>query len=465
MPNAQHRIELFARGALLAWVFFLPLQTRWILKQGVLAGGMWEYGTVSLYATDILLLISFLGFLFVLGKDFWRAPKHFSRLVLVSLLGIFLVSAASFIASVDVGLSANMIIRLVLGMLAWWLLLKSRLQLRTLATTIVASASLEAVFCVVQLLTQSVPASTLFGLAAHNAVTAGDSVVETAGGRFLRAYGTLPHPNMASGFFSLGALLCAGLYLRSENILDRLSLLVSFIVIQAGLFATFARMAMFSWIVLLLILAVAVLIREYTETKPWWKSFGFARHERYVGLKALKLVIASTLLFGMMLIAFAPLVNARVSEQGRLEHQSVAERVSQIQQAQTLLHNHLFLGVGIGAYTKALYDTSEKSGNVWEYQPVHLTLLLILVELGVLGWLIVVWAIFSVVAVTMQKHAEAWKQNQRHGIPWIAIMSMALLLIFLQSFTDHYFWSLQFGVMLTWLTIGLWSASTLSDEQ
>ena len=38
-------------------VFLLPWQTRWIIKAGMINGGYSEYGTISLYGTDILLII------------------------------------------------------------------------------------------------------------------------------------------------------------------------------------------------------------------------------------------------------------------------------------------------------------------------------------------------------------------------------------------------------------------------
>ena len=43
-------------------VFLLPIQTRWIIKPGELNGGYLEYGTVSLYITDIVLIALLLLF-------------------------------------------------------------------------------------------------------------------------------------------------------------------------------------------------------------------------------------------------------------------------------------------------------------------------------------------------------------------------------------------------------------------
>ena len=38
-------------------VFLLPWQTRWIIRAGEINGGYWEYGTISLYGTDVLLFL------------------------------------------------------------------------------------------------------------------------------------------------------------------------------------------------------------------------------------------------------------------------------------------------------------------------------------------------------------------------------------------------------------------------
>ena len=44
-------------------LFTLPLQTRWIIKEGVINNGPWEYGTISLYATSLLIILSLIFFI------------------------------------------------------------------------------------------------------------------------------------------------------------------------------------------------------------------------------------------------------------------------------------------------------------------------------------------------------------------------------------------------------------------
>src|SRR3990167_11494216 len=40
-----------------AVIFLLPWQTRLIIEQGLINGQPWEYGTISLYATDIVIML------------------------------------------------------------------------------------------------------------------------------------------------------------------------------------------------------------------------------------------------------------------------------------------------------------------------------------------------------------------------------------------------------------------------
>src|SRR3989344_3346330 len=78
---------------LLAFLFLLPWQTRYIWQYGELNSGYWEYGTFSIYATEILLWIILILF-FVqhyLKKEFFlnlknKPPRIFLMLLLLSLV-------------------------------------------------------------------------------------------------------------------------------------------------------------------------------------------------------------------------------------------------------------------------------------------------------------------------------------------------------------------------------------------
>src|SRR3990167_5038077 len=60
-----------------AVIFLLPWQTRLIIEQGLINGQSWEYGTMSLYATDIVILA--LAAFYLLEIILHRTRRHSDR--------------------------------------------------------------------------------------------------------------------------------------------------------------------------------------------------------------------------------------------------------------------------------------------------------------------------------------------------------------------------------------------------
>ncbi len=445
---------------IVGWVALLPLQTRLFLHRGMLGGELWEYGTLSVYLTDVVLLLAAAIFLWVERRAFWRVPQGVPRVLVGAALAVVSVTAVSIFVAQDVGISVAAWLRIALGMVAWWLVVKSRVRLITFAVTVIASAGVEAVLAILQSAQQMVPASTLFGLAAHAPSVAGDAVIETTAGRFLRAHGTFPHPNMLASWFVIASVLATGLYLRSKDWLERSVLLTILLLLQAGLFLTFSRAGIIVWWCIALLLLAATLLREWHVHRrhfPW----SLVHHRAsWLSAKMLKLTLASFFLLGLLSVVLAPLLSVRAGFTGRLEVRSVEERATQFREAKILFTRHWLFGTGIGNYTKALsQQEAAQQQPAWAYQPVHLALGVALIELGVLGWIVVLWAIALVAVVAVRTHQEHWKQEQPHDIPWSAVAGTALLAIFLLSLADHSLWTLHFGVLMTWLVLGMWTKS------
>src|SRR3989338_3232173 len=86
-------------------VFLLPLQTRWIIKPGELNNGPWEYGTYSLYGTDILLIIILALFIIreitALRLAITEKKTGNSKIIWWFIGGLILVSAVSSTGAAD----------------------------------------------------------------------------------------------------------------------------------------------------------------------------------------------------------------------------------------------------------------------------------------------------------------------------------------------------------------------------
>lgn len=445
-------------GLLLLWIALLPLQTRWFLLRGTLADGPWEYGTLSLYATDVLLLLAALVGWRLHGRAFWRLPKQFPSSIRGALLGVLTLSLLSVLVAVDAGTGLIVWGHLALAALAWWCIVRSNISNTAAAIALVVSGAVEAIVALWQWVTQAVPASTLFGMAAHAPAVAGDAVVETVAGRFLRPYGTLPHPNMLAAWLLTAAIACYGLYLRSRDQWERAVLLAAGLVLQAGMFITFSRSALIAWFLVLLTVVACALLRDRRH-EPWFGHFGFHQRGGLLSRRALSFALAGIVLFGLFSQTFASVVATRVHAIGRLETKSITDRLTQYRQAESLMAKHLLLGVGLGGYTKAVHDELDGNKASYDYQPVHNTLLLMLAELGIVTWLVVLWAIVGVGMVTVAQHRRRWRHARSDAVPWVVVTSLTFAGILVVSFFEHFLWSLPFGVLLVGMLFGLWGRS------
>ncbi len=72
----KNKLQKIIEYGLYLFLFILPWQTRWIIKEGEINGGYFEYETYSLYGSDILLIVV----LFLAGIYFFRKRKEVSKL-------------------------------------------------------------------------------------------------------------------------------------------------------------------------------------------------------------------------------------------------------------------------------------------------------------------------------------------------------------------------------------------------
>lgn len=258
----------------------------------------------------------------------------------------------------------------------------------------------------------------------------GAVVVELPGGEaFLRAYGTLPHPNILGG---LGLILLLGplaFFLRREkpNSLALLLLLPG----VALLALTFSRSA---WLALIVFSLVLI-----------WKSKSFNRKRLAIMLAAMAMTFALTL------FPYRELVQARtVRTTSHAEEFSLIGRAWLNGEAITMIGEYPLTGVGIGSF---ILELARRAGEGYVVEPAHNLLLLAGAELGIPGLLLVL-------ALSIIFAARLFKTQH----PGAILAGAALTGLGVISIFDHYLWTLAPGRLMLGLVIGLFVGQDIGYE-
>lgn len=414
--------------------FLLPWQTRLILRAGEISGGYWEYGTISLYLTDIFLLALiglFFAFRFVEKK--YPIPDNQSPIP-----GFWLVIAGlELIIFISVLLAPNKLLavygymKFLLGVGLFWLVVGAKYERIKFLFSLFLGMAIQALIGIWQFLFQSSFASKWLGMAVHPAEELGTSVVEFGIERWLRAYGGFDHPNILGGVMVVGLLLIVALKIKNnfkvseKNIWNDASFYSLLVIFSFALFFSFSRGA---WIAFGAgILAIIFLSAVYRE---------------YACLKILeKILIVFLIVFLISSFLYKDLVTTRLFGETRLENKSNTERMASFRDAKNIIANNWLLGGGVGNYGLLLKESMPSTQPSYFYQPAHNVFLLIWSEIGVVG-LILFLMIFQYL------FRDGWRQKDFTTIS-------ILISIIIMMMVDHWWWSLHFGVLFFWLVVGL----------
>lgn len=409
--------ERLIKYGLPVFFFLLPWQTRWIFGQELIAGEPFEYGILSLYATEILLLIIMFSFGRLQFKPEYRPVAWLGLLILVPALlstGLALNST----------LALEKIMHLAFALILFLLLLDRRVRLRSVLLGFGLGLVGPVLLGVWQVAFGSSGASSWLGLAARDAHALGEAVTGLGGGRTLRAYGSLSHPNIFGGYLAIG--LIAVYYLRStwSSIRARHALSLVLLWLALGLLLTLSQSA---WLGLALAALVGLSLTKIKKIKL---------------AKGVIVALAITTITGATIYLFMSASQIK----GDYEARSSSERVEMYHEWPATIagSTDLLAGHGIGNYTLALAATY--SGREWwQYQPIHNVPLLIISELGLFGLIVIgLWA------STIDRLNFA-RFPHRDAIVACAMGNVLLVIMFV----DHYLWSSWAGLALVALVMAL----------
>ena len=411
----------------------LPWQTRWIIDTVLVGGDVSQYGQASLYVFDLFLLLYLVSSRSVWTKqrlqELWNKTAY--RWAIVGLAGGLAWALVSVLWSFEGASALSGALHLLLaGLFAMTLWLDTDTRPDVVLGSLAAGLLVPSLIGWLQVWQQVIPASSVLGIAAQDPSVLGTAVVETGGMRWLRAYGTFPHPNIMGGFAAIG--LAASLVVAARRVLRHEVLFWATAAATAGVLVMSVSRG--AW--LAAALGVGVL---------FW---GYRRVSDEPLLRSMK----STLLMACMVLVvatltLAPVVQTRIAGEGRIEEQSLSVRQSQWSEAGDVLARGVLPvlgGVGMSNYTFAL-EHIRPFGDVWEYQPVHNVPTLLLIELGLIGALLLLGCI---IASDWMVHAR-WRTSA--SVSAMALGATVLVL----SLVDHYLWTQASGIYLLALFLAL----------
>lgn len=437
-------------------IFTLPFNIRYIFNFAEIQAveGFREHLTISLYFFDIL-------FIPLLIISIWDNHKNiFTKKFLKKIfnqplvyLGIFVITLPLILDSFS-GITWYRTGKL-LEIFIFFVIIRDILRQYTVLTyfklILFIGGVIQSAIALLQFVTQK-----SIGLSWLGESSIGSNIFDVAkfsfeGEKFIRTYGTFPHPNILGIFllFSLSAGL--SLILTKKNLLRnlrcryRIVFLAEFLLIYVGLLLTYSRS-------IILLTSIISLIFAYTQRKfinKTYKRFCKRLHIPFFIQTSLAIIVIFTTLFASYnLLAPRLCLNCPGDE-------SISLRKTYQETANSIIFKNTLTGVGLGNFIPTSKHFSLEL-SPWNLQPVHNLYLLVASELGLIGLLLFLMTIFFYSAHNLRLRFLA-------KYP----LDLFFILALLAGFFDHYFWTVQQGQLIFWTALALVSIrkTTKIDSQ
>ena len=407
------------------FIFSIPFQIRKILFFASAGDKFVEWNSGFLYFTDLLIIGILLLAILRGGSASWRIKKTEIWLVL-----FFLIAALSLITSQNIGLSVYQLIKLAEFILLF-LYIKYNLeflQIKKILNVFVASGVFQALLAVVQFFNQSSLGIKHFEAGIYNANIPGVATFFVNGAKFIRAYGTTPHPNVLAIFLLLAIFCIYGLFLMNKKSkLLNILYVTCFMLCVLGLLVTFSRAVILVFVVVSLLFFLIAFLK-FKKLKS----------------KIISLFLLFAIVCSLFIVMFWSEISARFLAISPTE-QAVSLRIYYNDIAISVIKEKPFLGLGLGNFVWYLFNNYQFK-QFWLYQPVHNLYLLIASEAGVFG--LIVFLIF-IGKILLKGFKQVFKQHKFFIFYFLFLIFMVLGLI------DHYLWTIQQSRLIFWIVLAV----------
>ena len=439
------------------FLFSIPFQARKILYFEGWRFNEWQ--SVSLYLTDLLLLVLFLFWFFstvrsgqisnlkfLISKQFQNPKSQFQKPDFYLIL-FLIISAVSIKNSDNQIISWFQWLKLVEFAAFYWYLSHyafKKFGIFNSFFTLFFSGLFQAVLSITQFLKQSNIGLKYLGESVINIDLPGiASFYMTNGEKIIRSYGTLPHPNVLAAYIFMSLFSFYFIYFYSRihsehepfaDPWDKFTA-ISYGIMVFALFTTFSRVVVFTWFISFCLRAIIIPLRRH------YRSI-FGTGEARKRIKALLIIsFISIVLFSSLYFSE---ISSRLNISGG--DQAVELRVFYAQEALRSGSVINFFGIGLGNFVSWLISENPYM-PFYAYQPVHNIYLLMYSETGILGLL----AFILLLVFLIKDFVQKTRLNKSYHLS-LAVFLGGLLFI---SFFDHFFWTLQQGRIILWLVLGV----------
>lgn len=407
--------------------FLLPTQLGkhfwpdWSYLQGLRS----DYLAPTFYLTDILIfwILSYLAIRIVLNRLLNNQPLTLTlaqKTYLILSGGLILTALFSIYAAENRPVArwdAAKLFEFVLwgGVVTWAL---DRRYRPLLIGAFLAGAAFQAGLGLAQFILGHSVGLWLLGERTFDSATPGIAQAVISGKLVLRAYGTLPHPNLLGIYLTVAATVGLWLGLKEGDRPRRLALFVLTTTLTLGLLASLSRLA----IILYLAAAGFIFIKNLNRSL------------------LSKRAVASWLVWSAatVLLFSSPLLS-RYNSLAESDALSVTRRIEQTGLAVTFWQQSPWSGIGLGNFVVRAAGLPS-SELIRTNQPAHNLYLLVLAEVGIIGLGFLVSLLFLAARSLVAAHN------------WLALLILGEVV--LAGLFDHYFWTLQAGGLLFWSIVG-----------
>ncbi|MGE5392340.1 MAG: O-antigen ligase family protein [Candidatus Saccharibacteria bacterium] len=405
----------------LTFLLTVPFQTRIIYNkpQALIGDTVSYYLAIMVYLSDLLFVSALLSWLFTdFNKSFAKSRVFWLCLLaaafpLISVfhvqqMGLFLFGWLKWVElmAIIVYISCNF---------------NRKSEILGIYWVVFLSGIFQAVIAILQFHVQHGLGLTWLGEYVSPLGTPGLATIDVLGQKVLRAYGTFSHPNVLAGFLTVSFI--AGLDLVSRGtIRTKLFVSLGILTLIFGLFLSFSRAA---W------LAAALSTIAY--------FYQFLKTRNYLTAKIMTILLIVSC--GTIWLGFHDFIVSRATDLNNSK--AVSYRTDFNAQAVTIWRQYPFTGAGLNNYVPAL-ETMKPGLAGWQYQPPHNIFLLLGVETGIIGSLLLLVLVGFLVRFT-------WNRKTEHSFLVLTCLASFVIL----GLFDHYLLTIQQGMLMLGLILGL----------